>query len=535
MSSFHYTREAGADGQIITGEGNAPGIGLDFLLDRERPPLRAALEIGSAMADILCIAAEDQAIHGDIRPAHVKVDDRGALSVEGYGVTRRVTRAPEGRPDTSAADIFGLGVVLHSILSTEAMGSLPTEPDAHDDEVVSRVLSMDFSSVQGKRWLEEVRTFLCQILAHQPGERPAPLDAANVLASVAAQCPGESLPAWSKRLASAGSRPAAPRPAAAPTLSPPSEDLGGPVALTGPFSRGGVRVAPSSKGESTAFWSREKIAAMLADDDDEDTVPPTTPRRSAPTHAPAIAPPQPTPPPPAAPPLPPPAPAPAPPPPPPKPRAVEPIAGPRADATWRSPPPTAEEASEEKKSGGMIIAMVVIIVLLAVICGLLVLGGGGAWFYTSKEPVDVVDAPPTKPKPEIEPPGPPDDPPAVAAPAPRAPTSPRPAASATPATSKAPRATATPAPAPVPTAAPPPPPEPAAGSYSVKISTPGREAKVQCGDGQSAEFTGGTTLQFSGTVTCLVRMGQGRGPLQVSHSASVTCSEDGGRVTCTGS
>ncbi|MDP2310474.1 MAG: hypothetical protein Q8P18_30935, partial [Pseudomonadota bacterium] len=286
MSGYYYSREAGAEGQILTGEGVAPGVGLDTLLDRERPPLRAALAIGSAIADVLCIAVEDRFIHGDIRPAHVKIDARGTVSIEGYGVARRTTKAPEGKPDSHAVDVYGLGVVLHSILSPEPLGNLSKDPDGHDDEVVSRVLSMDFRQVQGKRWLEDVRKFLCQILAWAPADRPAALDAANVLASVAGQCPGETLEAWAQR---ATATPAARSAASLPGPRPPpsdEEDLGGPVALSGPLSKSaGVRKAPAAKGESTAFWSREKIAAMLAEDDDE-PMPPPVKRPAAPPAAP---------------------------------------------------------------------------------------------------------------------------------------------------------------------------------------------------------------------------------------------------------
>ncbi|MDP2316264.1 MAG: hypothetical protein Q8P41_25420, partial [Pseudomonadota bacterium] len=247
MSGYYYSREAGAEGQILTGEGAAPGVGLDMLLDRERPPLRAALAIGSAIADVLCIAVEDRLIHGDIRPAHVKIDARGTVSVEGYGVARRTTKAPEGKPDSHAVDVYGLGVVLHSILSPEPLGNLPKDPDGHDDEVVSRVLSMDFRQVQGKRWLEDVRKFLCQILAWAPADRPAALDAANVLASVAGQCPGETLEAWAQR---ANAAPASRTPAPAPARpQADEEDLGGPVALSGPLAKGGARQAPAAKGE----------------------------------------------------------------------------------------------------------------------------------------------------------------------------------------------------------------------------------------------------------------------------------------------
>ena len=89
MSQYHYTREAGADGTILTTPGEAQGVDLATLLDRQRPPLKVCLEIGSAVADILTIAEEDQAVHGDIKPGNVLIEANGAISVAGWGVTRR--------------------------------------------------------------------------------------------------------------------------------------------------------------------------------------------------------------------------------------------------------------------------------------------------------------------------------------------------------------------------------------------------------------------------------------------------------------
>ena len=68
----------------------------------------------------------------------------------------------------------------------------------------------------------------------------------------------------------------------------------------------------------------------------------------------------------------------------------------------------------------------------------------------------------------------------------------------------------------------------------MKFNAPGREGKIRCGDGQTAEFAGATTLSFSGTVTCLVQIDKGRGAVQISRSTTVSCSEDNGKVTCTG-
>lgn len=593
MSGIFYTREPGADGQILSGEGVAPGVGLDQLLERDRPPLRAALEIGSAVADILCIAAEDQHVHGDIRPAHVKVDELGAVSIEGYGIVRRVTRAPEGRPDQPPADIYGLGLVMHASLSSEGLGNLPNDADGHDDAVVERVLGMDFSAVSTKRWLSEVREFLCKILAFDPRERPPALDAANVLASVAGQCPGDDIAVWAKRahLRLAGGRPPARQ---------VEENLAGPVALSGYFKKGdaqkeSARKAPSSKGESTAMWSREKLAAMFAEEDEDDAEARPAPREQAkarPRGGEDLAPARPV-----APAMPaaPPRQAPAPPPPvapvaaatiaPPF-KAAEtwaPSVSPRSEPPARAPePPRAaarpqvvqpqsiqagkasridDEVQPKQGSNTLMIVGGVAVVLVVLCAGFGLLGGGGYFFMNqpaapsagtsgaTNTPSETLAAPVEKPSDTLV--GATAAPPATTPPtattpsaaktpsassstassAPPAATKPastskptsttsaatKPAAATTPTTTAAPTSTAT-----------------STTTYPVKFSAPGREGKVRCGDGQTVEFTGATTLNFSGTVTCLVQIGQGRGAVQVSRSSTVSCSEDVGKVSCTG-
>ncbi len=578
MSGIYYTREPGADGQILSGEDGAAGAGLDQLLELDRPPLRAALEIGSAVADILCIASEDGHVHGDIRPAHVKVDESGAVSIEGYGIVRRVTRAPEGRPDLPPADIYGLGLVMHASLSKEGMGTLPNDADGHDDAVIERVLAMDFSAVAARKWLAEVREFLCKILAFDPGDRPPALDAANVLASVAGQCPGDDVATWAKRahLRLAGGRPPARQ---------VQENLGGPVAVSGYFKKGdagrdAARKAPSSKGESTAMWSREKLAAMFAEDEDDEPSRPSRPAPSprkeelsaprplspampaAPPRAPAAPPevarPQlshaepPARPPTASPSRPQPAAPPA------RPSVVQPQYGNNAgiSAGVRSRA-VSEPEPEEKGSNTMLILGVGFLLLVVVCAGFSLLGGGG-YFFMSTQPTATTDTPATTTATTTDPAAVLADPaapantpsaaPASATPKPATPTTTKPTtttspATASPTTTTKPTTTSKPATT-TPTAAPV---EPAAApatapastvttttTYPVKFTAPGREGKVRCGDGQVAEFTGATTLNFSGTVTCLVQIGQGRGAVQIGRSTTVTCSEDSGKVSCTG-
>ena len=162
--SYHYSRDPGEQGTIHTVDGTAPGVDLATLLQSGRPPLRACLQIGSAIADILTIAEEDRAVHGDIKPGDVTIRANGAVTVDGFGYSRRSTRAPEGRPDGSLTDVFGLGVVMHSLLSDQSLGMLPRDPDAHDDAVVDRVMEMDFGDLEGKRWLDDARRFLLSLI-----------------------------------------------------------------------------------------------------------------------------------------------------------------------------------------------------------------------------------------------------------------------------------------------------------------------------------------------------------------------------------
>jgi hypothetical protein len=270
---------------VLTDEGAPEGMLLSEVL-REGPlPLRAGLELVAAMADILTIAEEDDALHGDLKPGVVRVDGRGAVSIEGYGVSRRGGRAPEGRLVGVSTDIYGLGVVLHALLSSSSLGAVPRERDAHDDYIVGKLLGIEWGEMSGRKWNDPVMHFLCSMLAHGPDERPAPLDVANILGEVALQVPGEGLVQWAGGTASEADAESGRRPA--PSLSG-EEDLSGPKSLgravsqTGAFSR---RQAGRAKGECTAFWSKEKILAML---DESDSVQSSAPRprdsrRSLPT------------------------------------------------------------------------------------------------------------------------------------------------------------------------------------------------------------------------------------------------------------
>ena len=81
--SFYYQREAGPEGQIMTGEGVAPGVDLATLVESGALPVRVSLEMIAYVADIVTVAEEDRAVHGDMSAPDIKVDPTGAVTVDG--------------------------------------------------------------------------------------------------------------------------------------------------------------------------------------------------------------------------------------------------------------------------------------------------------------------------------------------------------------------------------------------------------------------------------------------------------------------
>ena len=272
--SYFYHREAGPSGQILTEDGVAPGAPLTELLRHGPVPMRAALELVASVADILTIAAEDGVAHGCLDPRSITVTELGAVSVGGWGAARHGTPAPEPVAVGLPTDVYGLGAVLYAALSASSMGSVPADIDLHDDFVTSRLRELDWSPLRGRRWLDDVLSFLCSMLSFSPEDRPEPLDVANLLMGVSSQIDGEDLIAWADH--TVGLAPPTAAPVAAPPPAPEpdeEEDLGGPQSLGSPIAGAAamkLRKAASAKGESTAFWSRDRIAELLQEDEDED-------------------------------------------------------------------------------------------------------------------------------------------------------------------------------------------------------------------------------------------------------------------------
>jgi hypothetical protein len=68
----------------------------------------------------------------------------------------------------------------------------------------------------------------------------------------------------------------------------------------------------------------------------------------------------------------------------------------------------------------------------------------------------------------------------------------------------------------------------------VRFNVPGKEGRIQCGDGQTAEFVGSTNLSFDGTVTCRVKADKKQGVVQLEKAATITCTDAGTVLNCGG-
>lgn len=292
MSDFHYVRTEGPDGGVDAADGRAIGLDLRAVLAEGRPPFNIAVQIITAMAEILSIAEEDGVVHGDITLADVLVDDTGAVSLEGFG--RPNTHAPEGSPGGPATDRFGLGLVAYALLAPVELGALPRDAEGHENAAIDAVLNVDLGELPEEQ-VGDVQWFLARLLSWEPGDRPAASDTWQAFARVGEALIGPAFAPWcSAALEGGGQR----RDRLAPSGS--SWDLAPLVSVSdGPMQQGGLDFDDSGKpkGRSTGAWTRdgmkEALQRVMASDYLEDphtdwmpgTPIPATPRDEGPRAA----------------------------------------------------------------------------------------------------------------------------------------------------------------------------------------------------------------------------------------------------------
>jgi hypothetical protein len=72
------------------------------------------------------------------------------------------------------------------------------------------------------------------------------------------------------------------------------------------------------------------------------------------------------------------------------------------------------------------------------------------------------------------------------------------------------------------------------GGFVVRFRSMGAEARLACGDGQTATFVGTARRQFQSVTTCRVTIDGAVGAIQVRREATVVCTADAGTVSCRG-
>ncbi|MFD4867250.1 protein kinase [Streptomyces sp. NPDC058412] len=163
-------------------------------------PVAASL-LTAQIADALAASHADGVVHRDLKPANVLLDERGgqmkpmltdfgiARLADSPGLTRThefvgtpayvAPESAEGRPQTSAVDIYGAGILLYELLTGR-----PPFGGGSALEVLHRHLSEEPqrpSTVPEPLW-----TVVERCLRKEPSERPSALSLARALRVVAA-------------------------------------------------------------------------------------------------------------------------------------------------------------------------------------------------------------------------------------------------------------------------------------------------------------------------------------------------------------
>ena len=282
MSEYHFVRTLGDQGGVEAVDGPAVGMDLATLLQDGLPPFKVALEIVAGLCEILDIAREDEEVHGDLNVNNVFLDETGAISIEGFGVERKKTPAPEKRPRGCVTDLYGLGRVIFSLLCSRQIGELPEDADGHDNEIIDATVAANFGELP-EAMIGDIQWFLVKLQAFDREDRPAPLDTWRTFIAFADEVEGPFLSQWMADAIEGGGLRRSAEEAQGDTSESEekeitededsAEELSGPVVSSGPLSKGAISFGggASKSGQMTAFWTRDQMkAAMEADEEEED-------------------------------------------------------------------------------------------------------------------------------------------------------------------------------------------------------------------------------------------------------------------------
>ncbi|MFF3836096.1 serine/threonine-protein kinase [Streptomyces sp. NPDC001930] len=205
-------------------------------------PVAAAL-LTAQIADALAASHADGVVHRDLKPANVLLAEQGgqmhpmltdfgiARLADSPGLTRThefvgtpayvAPESAEGRPQTSAVDIYGAGILLYELVTGR-----PPFAGGTALEVLHRHLSEEPrrpSTVPGPLW-----TVIERCLSKDPDRRPSAVNLARGLRAVAAGIGVHSTPAQIEAAEGVGAL-LAPDPAPAPVPQTPESGAADPT------------------------------------------------------------------------------------------------------------------------------------------------------------------------------------------------------------------------------------------------------------------------------------------------------------------
>lgn len=195
----------------------------------ERMPVKAALEVGAAVASALDAAYNRppipgdkplRVIHRDIKPSNLMLDDTGLVKVLDFGVARSDLAnreshtqelqfgsvdymAPERlffEPETPASDVYSLGASIFELLAREPFGKAQGRPEKHAAYVADRLsflrAGVGVSGAAGA----ELDKLLRGALAFNYEERPTAAEFHQRARALGRLMDDEDLASWSERV-----------------------------------------------------------------------------------------------------------------------------------------------------------------------------------------------------------------------------------------------------------------------------------------------------------------------------------------------
>ncbi|MEC7987629.1 MAG: hypothetical protein VX278_20850, partial [Myxococcota bacterium] len=259
--SFHYAREAFEGGRIHKRQGSAKGIPIANILTNPLP-IGVTLEILTYVADALTDSHNNNISHGNLSINDIFLGENSVL-IDGFGITRDETRAPEGASHGPSTDVYCLGIALLAILSGDASFFPPNDED-HDSTIVQQMISLDWQELQDQPWLEQIQEFLISTLYTNPESRPEALDIANILSGILPFTNGISLLDFIQSHQHLYD-----------FNEPEEEELDEVETLDGPMSFDMNQfdnlstIPDSAQGAATGLWSRDKIAQIFQEETPE--------------------------------------------------------------------------------------------------------------------------------------------------------------------------------------------------------------------------------------------------------------------------